>query len=437
MENRTNQKICLIASLFLLLLGPALVAADVIYVDAGAAGADNGSSWPDAYLYLQDALDLAISGDEIWVAEATYRPTGPGGDRTATFQLISGVALYGGFPSGGGNWADRDPIAYETILSGDLNGDDGLDFANNAENSYHVVTGSGTDATAILNGFTITAGNANGVQFYDKDGGGMYNDDSSPTLTDCTFSNNWAYSGGGGMYNRYSSPTLTNCTFSDNSADEAGGMYNYSNSSPTLTNCTFTGNRADLGAGMFNRDNSSPTLTNCAFTRNKAAVAQGGGMANMFNSSSTLTNCIFSGNYATSYGGGMYNYESNPILTNCTLSSNLATSAGGGMYNSWDSSPTLTNCILWANSDSGGMDESAQVHTNSGTPVVNYSCIQGTWTGSGSNNIDDDPLFVRNPDDGGDGWGDWGQRRFRRPPPHGWLALHRCRRQRCSSARCL
>ena len=50
----------------------------------------------------------------------------------------------------------RDVGNYETVLSGDLNGDDGPNFANNGENSYHVVTGSGIDETAILDGFTIS-----------------------------------------------------------------------------------------------------------------------------------------------------------------------------------------------------------------------------------------------------------------------------------------
>ena len=63
-------------------------------------------------------------------------------------------------PAGGGIWASRNPNIYETILSGDLAEDDEPNFVNNSDNSYHVVTGSGTNSTAILDGFTITAGNA-------------------------------------------------------------------------------------------------------------------------------------------------------------------------------------------------------------------------------------------------------------------------------------
>ena len=87
----------------------------VIYVDSNAAGANNGSSWENAYKYLQNALWAAGSGTDIWAAQGTYRPdediNEPNGtdDRTATFQLKNGVAIYGGFPSGGGNWASRKP----------------------------------------------------------------------------------------------------------------------------------------------------------------------------------------------------------------------------------------------------------------------------------------------------------------------------------------
>ncbi len=98
-----------------------------------------------------------------------------------------------------------------TILSGDLNGDDastsGLD-----ENSYHVVTGSATGAQAVLDGFTITAGNANGGVLNDN-GGGMLNESGSPTVRNCDFVGNVAAFAGGGMQNRFGQPTVINCVF--------------------------------------------------------------------------------------------------------------------------------------------------------------------------------------------------------------------------------
>ena len=48
--------------------------AKIIYVDVDAKGANDGSSWADAYNYLQDALMMAPAGIEIRIAEGTYKP---------------------------------------------------------------------------------------------------------------------------------------------------------------------------------------------------------------------------------------------------------------------------------------------------------------------------------------------------------------------------
>jgi parallel beta-helix repeat protein len=354
--------------IYLLLVIPSQ--AGTIYVDANATGANNGSSWADAYKYLQDALTAAGSGSEIRVAQGTYWPDEdadhPAGtdNRDATFQLENGVAIYGGFPTGGGS---RDPNTYKTILSGDIGVAD-----NNSDNSYHVVTGSGTYSAAILDGFTVTAGNANGSSFR-RYGAGMYNFPGSPTITNCTFVGSSAVYGGG-MYNRdHSNPTVTNCTFSGNSASEGGGMRNDYFSGPTLTNCTFIGNLASNGGGMDN-SSSSPTLTNCTFSSNSATY--GGGMRNV-SSNSTLTNCTFSGNSASGggvgFGGGMNNDSSSPNITSCTFSGNSADS-GGGMFSKNNSSPTLTNCTFSGNSasDSGG-----GILQSYGSPVITNCTFSG------------------------------------------------------------
>ncbi len=187
----------------ILLITASASAQTVWYVnDAGDAG--NGcTSWEDACPELQTALGLANSGDQVWLAEGTYTPAGPGGDRTATFQLITGVALYGGFDGSERTLEDRAGLFDQTILSGDLNGDDDTG-GDNSENSYHVTTGSGTGLSAILDGFTITAGHASTSAFPHFVGGGMLNEGGSPTVTNCTFSENTARSGGG-MYNFASS----------------------------------------------------------------------------------------------------------------------------------------------------------------------------------------------------------------------------------------
>jgi len=386
----------------------ALAVTSIVYVNAAVAGgANNGTSWANAYTSLQTAFTNAnpATGDtvEIWVAAGRYIP-GPAGNRAATFQLKDRVAIYGGFAGGETQRDQRDWTANLVTLSGDLNGDDGPNFANNSENSYHVVTGA---TGAILNGVTISGGNA---QSGSLNGGGMYNDTSSPTLTNVTFSGNFGgfgggmynlnssptltnvtFSGnstnfvGGGMLNLNSSPTLTNVTFSGNTAtDGGGGMSNY-NSSPTLTNVTFSGNSAtNAGGGMTNLDISNPTLTNVTFSGNSAT--DGGGIWTIDTSSPTLTNVTFSGNSATNAGGGMYNDTSSPTLTNVTFSGNSASFAGGAMYNASGSNPQIRNSIVWGNSF-GTID-----NVGGSNPTVSFSLVEGGYAGTG--NLASDPLFV-------------------------------------------
>jgi len=227
---RTNPNAWLIVPVLLLAMACA-AGGQTIFVDANAVGANNGTSWADAYNCLQGALAAASSGAEIRVAQGTYKPdrgaTVTASDRTATFQLASGVTMRGGYTgSGAPDPNARDINAHKTILSGDLNGDEGSAFAHNSENSYHVVTGSGTDATAVIDGFIITAGNANGYFLDGHDAGaGMRNVNGSPTIKSCVFKQNWGIRGSG-MANSTSSPTVINCTFTGNSSWYGAAMYN-------------------------------------------------------------------------------------------------------------------------------------------------------------------------------------------------------------------
>jgi len=359
-----------IAVLVLLIVGLAvgsMATATTIYVDENAAGENNGTSWEDAYTNLQTALGAPpASGDQIWVAQGVYYT---GTTQTSSFTLKDGVALYGGYPTSGGT---RDVANNVTVLSGDIGKDDttnanGVTTTISGNNAYHVVKSSNNDSSAVLDGFTVTGGNANGGGT-DDGGGGMFNYDSSPTVTGCTFSGNTANRYGGGMYNYYYySPMVTNCTFSGNTASFGGGMYNSLSSSPTVTNCTFSGNTAHYGGGMYN-DSSSPTVTGCTFSGNTA-----------------------------DYGGGMFNdYESSPTVTGCTFSGNTA-SLGGGMYNH-SSSPTVRNTILWGDTASSG----AEIYNSdtSSTPTVEHSVVEGGYTG-GTNIITADPLLGTLGDYGG------------------------------------
>jgi len=221
----------------------ALAVTSIVYVNAAVAGgANNGTSWANAYTSLQTAFTNAnpATGDtvEIWVAAGRYIP-GPAGNRAATFQLKDRVAIYGGFAGGETQRDQRDWTANLVTLSGDLNGDDGPNFANNSENSYHVVTGA---TGAILNGVTISGGNA---QSGSLNGGGMYNDTSSPTLTNVTFSGNSASFAGGAMYNASgSNPQIRNSIVWGNSF---GTIDNVGGSNPTVSFSLVEGGYAGTG----------------------------------------------------------------------------------------------------------------------------------------------------------------------------------------------
>jgi predicted outer membrane repeat protein len=326
----------------------------VICVDASAAGDDNGSSWIHAYRYVQDALAAAESGDEIRIAEGTYTPDRGGGntpgDREAMIQLEDGVSIYGGYPAGGGDPNTRDPNMYETIFSGDLNGNDEPNFVNNSENSYHVTCGAGCGPTAVLDGVTITGGNANGENTLENPkhvGGGMLN-------------YSWKTLG-----NTENSPTLINCTFKENSARMGGGMLNfgdvaggYGESSPTLMNCTFVNNRGiddvdnpygSSGGAICGFGDSPPTLTNCTFINNTATSITGDtGSGGAISGTGDITGCSFIGNTATgpqSSGGAIWAAALGYTIADSIFIGNSAGLRAGAI----SGGGTLDNCSFIGN----------------------------------------------------------------------------------------
>ena len=318
------------------------------FVDKDATGSNNGTSWANAFTSLQSALSNASDGDEIWVAEGTYKPT-TGTSRSISFELVQGVGIYGEFAGTEAYRNQRDWTKHTTILSGDI-GTQG----SQSDNSYHVIKADVTTKSAdraIVDGFTIKGGNANSLSSPNYYGGGIYCNGASPTISNCAITGNSAKYGGG-IYNRglhwsYWRPGIAgilNCTFSGNSATYYGGALNNSQSSPTVTNCTFSGNQASYGGAVYEG--------NCLMK---------------------ATNCIFWGDTAT-YGPEIYNYSyiGNPTFRYCDIqgcggSSNWNPNFGSNAGGNIDNNPIFADGSDPDGTDNlyGTLDDGLRLMTNS------------------------------------------------------------------------
>ena len=285
---KSNFTIPAVAAISLCLIGGTPPpAADILHV-------------PDDFPTIQEAIDAAMDGDEVEVHPGTY-------NETINF-LGKAIRVYS---------TDGPDV---TIID--------------AQQTGTVVTcDSAEGPDSVLEGFTITGGNA-----------GF----------------------GGGMRNINSSPTVTNCTFSENTADAGGALF-LQNSSPAIIGCTFRGNCAQ--------------------------VSDGGAIYNLYGNPA-LVNCLMNGNCAAVFGGGIFSDLATLSLVNCTLSDNTAY-LGGGITNYAGVEMTLSSCIIWGNHAAQGRGLEVQILSTSSVEVVNYSCVQdlgGAYGGDG--NIDADPGFV-------------------------------------------
>ncbi len=343
----------LVAALLCALATCSTAGAAVIYVNAAATGANDGSSWMDAYTGLPPALAAAGFGDEIWVASATYKPTSTTA-RGISFALKDGVGVYGGFIGDETSRDQRDPVANVTILSGDI----GI-AGNISDNSYHVVTADSiVTASAALDGFTVTGGNANGASPDDAGAGLLGSTNASPTVAHCIFTGNGASSLGGAFRVDGGSAAFQDCTFTGNSASTAGGAVSAGSvTSLTLLRCLIRGNtnsNVTRGGGIDVTNNVAVTDCLIAQNSNNGVVFFGGG--------NTLTNTTVTGH--AGYGVAVY----------------VGTS-------------TVANSILWG-------DVLGEVFLGAASLNVSYSDVQGGGF-FGPGNINANPHFV-NP-----GAGNW------------------------------
>ena len=443
--------LAMVLSQFAILSSAGAACAGVVYVDANStAPSPDGCSWATAYASLQDALAASSYGDQVWVAGGVYYPdegaSQSNNDRNSSFALKNGVSVYGGFTVGNSLLSQRNsnPATNGTVLSGDID-----QTAGNAGNAYSVVTANGalTDAY-VLDGFTITGGNQNSGSGV---GGGMYIQNTSPTLRNLLITANNANGRGGGVFiistsgveANYSRASFTDITVSNNTAGIGGGVYVQNGSVsitrvnfidnvatfaagggltlqtlggpgvdepnlPTLVDVVFTNNSAVGGGGLFN-NNSQTTLDRVTFNGN-TATRRGGGILNEY-ANPIFTNVTFSGNISFESsgvapwgGGGILNIDGNPIFNNVTFTGNNSVNASGtaggdAMLNLTGSAPQISNSVLWA--DGGTNDEIKNDETSSST--VTDSVVQGGCPAGATctNLITTDPLLSALENNGG------------------------------------
>jgi len=340
----------------------------IVYVDEQATGADDGTSWADAFVDLQRALGLAAGAvgqvNEIWIAAGVYRPselTDADDPRSATFLIPDDVGVYGGFvgayavPDFAGETTreERDPNANETVLNGDLNDDDTGDAYDPSrdENAWRAATAEGEGAGAVLDGLIFTGG------------GGLKTAYGAPTVSNCTF-RHCVTGSGAGLSNRDGSPVVRDCVFHDNVSTGTGGGINSSGGEFTLSNCLFRGNTGRSGAGGASVSNA--TVTNCTFEGN-STEDEGGG----FLGSGSLTDCVFVENHAQDEGGAIY--HGTLVLTRCSFLSNSAGDEGGALSSPYGTASWVTGCYFRGN---GAYIGGALYQDNDGTPTINNSVFR-------------------------------------------------------------
>lgn len=332
-----------------------------------------GTSWDGAFDNIQDGIDSAyesaqILGEcEVWVATGLY--SSYEGDPMDTFRLKKGVHLFGGFAAFETERSQRDVEANETVLTGS-----GL---LGQGNSYHVLMGA---EDAIIDGFTITGGDAIGDPPHHR-GGGIYLNSANTRVSACTLRRNRAVDGGA-IFAYDGSPSIKSCTFAENHAERGGGLY-VLNGAPTIRSVTvehnvatdngggiyiesvfggcnpwleevdISGNVAwEDGGGLYNA-NCSVSMEDVLIAGNKAG-GDGGGFG-AFRGATYFNDTLIEGNEALGSGGGVMSNDNETVFTASEIVSNTAAVDGGGAYLAWTEG-SFESCLVSANAagESGG-----------------------------------------------------------------------------------
>ncbi|MBX3394978.1 MAG: hypothetical protein KF841_06385 [Phycisphaerae bacterium] len=318
-----------------------------LYVNQAAAGTGDGTTWNNAITDLQDAIGLAARArgavTEIWVAEGVYRPDRGSGDRYATFRAINGVAIYGGFGGGELTLEERDTAAHPTIMSGDIGSEFDIE-----DNSYHVLIASDRDQTAVIDGFSIVGGNADGPYWPLNAGGGLLSQCSAMVVRDCRITENFSSLIGGGVYTEESTELFEDCVISTNISQNGGGVET-SSSSPSFRNTEFHANLAEFVGGGANCNGGAPIFESCRFLDNATLSQFGffGAIRSTSGADPLVTDCVFMGNSAYAVAAVGVDYGGHIVILDSEFTQNFADFSGS--IELFEESAVISRCKFVAN----------------------------------------------------------------------------------------
>ncbi len=364
--------------------------AKTIFVKQSSSGTNTGTSWSNAFTTIESAFSNAVSGDEIWVSSGVYKPAG--NSSSSTFLVPSGIKFYGSFAGTETMLSQRNILANLTSLSGDVGS---LGVAS--DNCKNIISLSNVNNSTRIDGFKIIGG-------YNYTPGGTITDggagirllNSSPTIANCIFTDNYAYMRGGAIYQQDGGTiNILNCEFTSNTTgsdvNSMGGAL-FSNSGVfNIKDCNFNFNSSNRG-GAIATNSTTVLLDRCKIGGNTSSINQGGALYIGDGSSFSVYNSLFIGNHskttgAVAYYSSTFNTNTQKFV-NCTISGNKNDNASSAILHA---NPTtqILNTIMWDNIANEQI-YSAILTTK---PTVSNSIIQGGLT-FGTNVYNSNPLFI-------------------------------------------
>ncbi len=412
----------------------------VVYVNCNALGANDGTSWANAYTNLKVAVDSASEDSELWVSAGTYYPSATTNNRADSVVLKPGMKLYGGFTTAMTLRDQRNWTANPVVLSGDLNKKN-----DHKDNSDHILAGAANavvDGFSIMNGGDVSQDTATDGSVTNAFGGGLSIADAGSaamTVANCVFSANNVYwddvdalgqTGlGGAVYATNSALAIINCVFDDNKAWRRGGAICVINpvSEPScavvVSNCLFRRNltrmsSGEVGGGAIWAASGHLLVSGCRFIDNRAAIndlCYGDGAAILLagdgdvSDNCRITDSQFIGNYNGSGRGGAVCANRDVCIERCLFTKNwtCTRARGGALYFATGVTGVVNGCVFTANTAhqnahfyTWGMD--GNYEQGQGGAIAAAGAVLGRnnlFAGNWSCAADSIPLLVNDPND--------------------------------------